>query len=212
MSGINPPRILVTRPRPQGEETAEKLRVMGYDPILAPMLRVEPITPPELPDFAAIQAALITSRNGVERLAALTSLRDFVIMTVGDRTADAAKAAGFQTVRSASGDGSALLKDVRETLTPDGGPILHIRGQHTAIEFNTLSAEGYNFQEIIAYEAVDQPALPGDALSPSPAAALVYSQRTALALAEAMRRAHFDPTPLVFIGISANAGGRQRAA
>jgi len=74
LSDISRPRILVTRPLPQGEQTAEKLRALGYAPVLAPMLRIEPITPPKLPSFDKVQAVLVTSRNGIARLSALDTI------------------------------------------------------------------------------------------------------------------------------------------
>lgn len=205
MSDISRPRILVTRPLPQGEQTAEKLRALGYAPVLAPMLRIEPITPPKLPSFDKVQAVLVTSRNGIARLSALTPLRTFTVLAVGDRTATAAKDAGFLAVQSATGDGSALLEMAQQNLSPDAGPIIHIRGRHAAVEFGKLTALGYDFSEIIAYEAVDQQELPKSAFSPIPSAALIYSARTAQALADAMRKAGIDPRTTAFIGISAAA-------
>ena len=55
---------------------------MGYTPILAPMLRIESVIPPEMPDFDAHQAALVTSRHGIEAFAKLTPSRTLPILTV----------------------------------------------------------------------------------------------------------------------------------
>ena len=145
---------------------------------------------------------LVTSRNGIERLAALTPQRDVALLAVGDRTAAEARKAGFSSVQSASGDGNALLAMAKERLSPDGGPIIHIRGRHAAVEFDGLKALGYDFHDIIAYEAFDHPELPESACSPTPTAALVYSQRSAQALLNAIQSAGLDPTHMAFIGIS----------
>ena len=202
LSGTNSPRVLVTRPLPQGERTAEKLQAMGYTPVLAPMLRIEPVTPPILPDFGSAQAVLVTSRNGIDRFAALTAQRDVALLAVGDRTAAEAHKVGFSSVQSASGDGNALLAMAKERLSPDGGPIIHIRGRHAAVEFDGLKALGYDFHDVIAYEALDHPELRESACSPTPAAALVYSRRTTQALVDALQNAGLDPTRMTFIGIS----------
>lgn len=197
------PRVLVTRPLPQGKRTAEKLRAMGYQPVLAPMLRIEPLTPDALPDFEAVQAGLVTSVNGLDRLAALTSIRSICLMTVGDVTARAAEKTGFSSVRSASGDGQALMDLVREHLKPDAGPVIHIRGLSAAVEFGSLIKLGFQFEEIIAYEAVETAVLPEAALSPAfPSAILTYSARSASALCKAMRDAGVDMNRLTVIGIS----------
>lgn len=50
-----------------------------------------------------VAALAFTSVNGVEAFAALTERRDRPVFAVGDRTAEAARAAGFDDVRSAGG-------------------------------------------------------------------------------------------------------------
>lgn len=202
LSGTDPIRVLVTRPLPQGERTAARLTAMGYTPILAPMLRIDPITPPDLPDFSALQAVLITSANGVQRLAALTPLRTIPLLTVGDRTAKTAQNLGFQSIQSAQGDGDALLALAQETLTPNAGAILHIRGKDAAVSFETLAQSGFSIDEAITYEAIQADTLPAAAISPPPEAALIYSARTAQAFAAALRRSPLNPSQLTLIGIS----------
>lgn len=102
--------ILVTRPQPDNEATAASLRVRGFDVLLAPMLRFEPIALPDESDtdYAAV---IITSANAlraVESQPAGRRLRDLPLFAVGDRTASAARKAGFGTVISAGGDGADL--------------------------------------------------------------------------------------------------------
>lgn len=203
MSDTEIVRVLVTRPLPQGARTAARLRERGYAPVLAPMLRIAPLTPPNLPDFSAVQAVLITSSNGLDALARLTKQRGGIkVLTVGDRTAEAARAAGFTDIASASADGMALLDLAARTLTPAAGPLLHIRGKDAAVTFEPLMDAGFALRDLIAYEAQPVPELPPEALAPPPAAALVYSARTAAALAAALGRTPLDPAMLTFIGIS----------
>lgn len=200
--GTEPPRILVTRPLPQAERTAERLRALGYVPVLAPMLRIEPINPPDPPEFNNVQAILATSTNGIERLVALTDVRSVAVLTVGTRTAAAAAKAGFTDVHSASGDGHSLLDLAINKLTPDAGKVIHIRGRHAAVAFDALADQGYDFHELIAYQAIEEPELPLPALHPAPAAAVLYSARTSSALARAARSAGFDLSKIALIGIS----------
>lgn len=181
------------------------LRASGYEPVLAPMLRIMPLTPPELPDLKAVQAVLVTSSNGIDALARLTGQRGVRVLTVGDRTALAAHAAGFANVTSASADGTALLDLAARTLDPSAGPLVHIRGKDAAVTFGALREAGFALSEIIAYAAQTVPDLPAKAQTPPPAAALIYSARTAAAFRDALARTALDPAQLIVIGISAAA-------
>jgi len=202
LSRTDPPAVLVTRPLPQGERTARALTERGYCPILAPMLRIEPVTPPTLPDMLDVQAILATSANGIERLAALTPARGATVLAVGTRTADRARALGFEAVLSADGGAPDLLPLIRN-LDPRAGMILHPRGEDAAHTFEALEAEGFTLQDLILYRAVKADALPAQALTAHPHAALVYSARTAEALAAVLaHEPRFDPGALTVIGIS----------
>jgi uroporphyrinogen-III synthase len=98
-------RLLLTRPEPDGARTAAALRARGHDVALAPLLRMEPIAC-DIPD-KAYGAVVMTSANAARAVAthprrdALMALPAF---TVGGRSAQAARDAGFGDVRSADGD------------------------------------------------------------------------------------------------------------
>src|SRR3954469_16609891 len=108
--------VLVTRPAPDNERTASALRERGFDVLLAPMLRFEPVA---LPDDAGRDAAavIVTSSNALR--AAAPQLADsnwlhLPLFAVGGHTADAAREAGFTQVMSADGDADALRALVTE--------------------------------------------------------------------------------------------------
>ena len=90
-------RLLVTRPEPDGERTAQALRARGHDVVLAPLLRTENDRDFVLPD-RAFSAVVLTSANAARAIAEhpgraqLTALTAF---TVGRRTAEAARAVGL---------------------------------------------------------------------------------------------------------------------
>lgn len=195
MSAPEPPRILVTRPVEQATRTAARLREMGYEPVLAPLLRIEPITPPDLPDFATAKAILVTSAYAIVRLAALTPVRSVPILSVGNRTASQARALGFSDVTSAGGDGTAL-RALAEALPPEGGAIIHVRGTKAAVRFEHLAELGHSFREVVVYEAIGETRLPPEVQNLPPDAALIYSARTAEILGRLWRG------PLLVIGIS----------
>lgn len=101
-------KVLILRPQPGADETAERARNMGLEPVLAPLFTVGPIawTPPESRHFDAV---FLTSANAV-RLGGdgLTSFFGLPCYAVGGRTAAAAEAAGFADIRTGPGDGRAL--------------------------------------------------------------------------------------------------------
>ncbi|MGH6873042.1 MAG: uroporphyrinogen-III synthase, partial [Rhizomicrobium sp.] len=96
--------MLVTRPAGDGEATAEKLKALGHDPILAPLIDIQFRDGGEIA-LDGVQAILATSANGVRAIARRTPRRDVALFAVGRQTAAAARAARFARVRSADGDG-----------------------------------------------------------------------------------------------------------
>lgn len=118
-------RVWVTRAEPGAARTADRLTALGFTPIVAPLLTLAPL-PGALdaapsPDAVAVLA--LTSPNGVKAFAPLIPrFRNHPVFAVGDATAEAARAAGFADVRSASGDIHALARLIAAEAPP--GPLL----------------------------------------------------------------------------------------
>lgn len=157
-------RLLVTRPAVEAEATAEQLRGLGHAPIICPLLIVRQLTGVEV-DLNGVQALLFTSAAGARAFAALRSERSVPAITVGDATAETARALRFMSVRSAQGDGSALVEYVRETLDPARGALLHITGADIIDIAPGLTAAGFEYRRAILYEAAPVTALPQQAAS-----------------------------------------------
>jgi len=102
--------ILVTRPQPDNEKTGASLRARGFEVLLAPMLRYEPVALPDEPtaDYAAVIVTSANALRAVEPQLAEYGLLDLPLFAVGERTAAAARKAGFGSVISADGDGADL--------------------------------------------------------------------------------------------------------
>jgi uroporphyrinogen-III synthase len=147
-------RILLTRPADQGARFAAALRVRfpAADVLESPFLSIGYVAP-DLPagDFAAV---IFTSENAV---AAALPLRDRLpraAYAVGDRTAAAARAAGFAAT-SAQGDADAL---VALLAAADPGPLLHLHGQETRGDVvPRLRAAGIAAQGVTVYAQRPQP-------------------------------------------------------
>jgi uroporphyrinogen-III synthase len=135
-------RLLVTRPAPDGERTAQALRASGHDVLEAPMLRMQTLAF-ELADrpYAGV---VMTSANAARalgshpRCAELAKLPAFV---VGRHTADAARAVGFADVHCAHGDGGDLAALLRARLGASALPLLYLAGQDRAGEDRAAAGE-----------------------------------------------------------------------
>jgi uroporphyrinogen-III synthase len=154
-------RLLVTRPEPDGERTAQALRARGHAVVLAPLLHPQTIAF-VLPE-QAFSAVVLTSANAARAIAEhpgraqLTALTAF---TVGRRTAEAARAVGFRDVRSADGDKRDLVDLLRADLrrtdllrmeSSDRAPLLYLAGEDRA---GDLAAAGLPVHTAVVYRAV----------------------------------------------------------
>lgn len=181
-------RVLLTRPRPDAEETARLLTARGIDPVIAPLIEIGDI-PGATIDLAAVQAILVTSANGARALARATQERELPIYAVGDASARAATDCGFSDVTSANGDVAALAALVRHQLDPLGGALVHVTGSAVA---GNLGGELASFQYLVRHcqlyrsQTVDElPDAARQALNDlSIDAVLFYSPRTAAHLAK----------------------------
>jgi uroporphyrinogen-III synthase len=173
-------KVWVTRTEPGASETAARLRALGHDSLVAPLLAVRalPFSAPE-----RVGAIAFTSRNGV---AAVTdwpeaaAWRDLPVFAVGDATAQAARAAGFRRVESARGDVEALRHLLTARRADWSGPVLHPGARQPTGE---LTIDGVEVLPVTAYEAVEQPLpIKVRATWPGLDAVLIHSPRAARVL------------------------------
>lgn len=103
--------MLVTRPQPLGRETAARLTSLGHDVILSPLL--DPVARDwRLPE-GPVEALLFTSPQGPRFAgAAADAYRALPAYAVSERTAEAAREAGFTRVEAIGGDVATLLAAV----------------------------------------------------------------------------------------------------
>ena len=173
-------RVLITRPRADGQAIAARLVAAGHVPLLAPLLEPRWFDGAPL-DLAGIDAILATSANGVRALMRRTDRRDIPIFAVGPQTTEEARAAGFARIENADGDAKALAAAVPRWLAD--GALLHVCGeQNEGALAETLTAKGYAVRREILY-AVEARPLPQDALGAlqdgAVDAALFFSPRSA---------------------------------
>ena len=155
-------RALVTRPREDCEEIAQKLRERGFEPVIEPMLSIR-FLDVALPAPHSYQGVLATSANGIRALARLVQWRDLPVWAVGEASATEAQRLGFVTVRAAGGDVAALADLVESALDPKHGKLLHVAATRLAGDLAGLLTErGFSVDKAVLYEAE-----PARDLSPS---------------------------------------------
>lgn len=176
-------RVLVTRPDPA--RTVQALGARGHEAVIAPVLRIETSDAPFGGPFAAV---LLTSANAARaigthpRRAELLPLPAF---TVGARSAEAARAAGFAQVESAEGALGDLVRLVAARCA--GQRLIYLAGEDRSGDLaGALAPHGIAVETAVVYRAVAAAALPGETVQALRAgridAALHYSARSAATL------------------------------
>jgi uroporphyrinogen-III synthase len=153
-------RVAITRAEPEATRTAERVRLRGAEAIVAPLLTIVACGYDTSTEGA--QAIIFTSSNGVRAFPDARGARDRIVLTVGDATSEAARAAGFNDVRSADGDVRSLAELAKRELDPAKGKLIHIAGDHVAGDLGgDLRAAGFSVERRLAYASVAAMALPG---------------------------------------------------
>jgi uroporphyrinogen-III synthase len=209
--------ILVTRPQPDNEATAASLRARGFDVLLAPTLRFESVAWPDDPaaDYAGVIVTSANALRAVEPQLAERGLLGLPLFAVGERTASAARGAGFGMVISADGDAA----DLRDLVVAKAGkfaeaekskksrksgkarPLLYLAGADLSRDLaGELARHGIEVVTRITYRMVASPGLPREACDAIAAnrveAVLHYSARSARAFLDAIRWAGVEISAL----------------
>jgi uroporphyrinogen-III synthase len=195
--------VLVTRPHPDDEATASALRAKGFEVMLAPMLRFEPVAFHDDED-ARYGAVIVTSANALRGIAPHlqnsrlqdSRLLKLPLFAVGEHTASAAHRAGFDNVIPASGDAASLrdlvLASVKAKELKKASPLLYLAGADLARDLaGELGERGFTVVTHTTYRMIPVSSLPREACDAFAAsgieAVLHYSRRSARAFLDAAR-------------------------
>ena len=171
------PRVWITRARPGAERTAAALSARGFTPVVAPALALVPLDTPL--DLTGVAGLAFTSRNGVAAFADRTPRRDWPVFTVGDATAEAARARGFTRVHSADGALDDLVALIAAAWPADGGLILAPGPRDPAGDLTAALTGRVEVRALPLYAALETDLAPPGAFD----AVLVHSPRAARVLA-----------------------------
>ena len=194
-------KIWITRAQPGADVTAERVRALGHDALIAPLLAVRALEGVEV-DLSGVAALAFTSANGVRAFSDICAERALRVFAVGAATAQAARAAGFKLVLSADGDVEALAEGIGQRRGELRGVVLHPGAAEPAGDLaSALEKQGVTARSLILYETapvrLDDEAASQLVLAD---AVLLHSPRAAKALAALLK---IHPAPrLRALGLS----------
>ncbi len=187
---MSEPQVLITRPQPQLDDLAARLRDVGLSSIAMPAFEFEAIGDPLAPDSdwsaAERRLLLFTSPRAVEhgmRVLPPAMLADARVASVGPATSRALAAHGLEPVQAGGPafDSEALLERIGTDLTPGAAIILTAPGGRDALR-RGLEALGWSVRVEGVYRRVplDPPAAAVTALERAGRVVIVWSSGTAL--------------------------------
>lgn len=178
-------RLLITRPLPDVLATAARVRSLGHETLVQPLLTIVFAPPPnDLPEPAAL---LVTSRNAIRAIQTWPHIAQWQrtpMFVTGGATARDAAAAGFANVREGGGDATSLGQAIRAAFPPRVGPLLYPAARDqagglaeamTAAGYDVRAVEAYRAEMAVAFDRPVREALAGGRVD----GVLLYSRRTA---------------------------------
>jgi len=197
--------VWITRTQPSAQASAGVWQAAGFKAVVAPLLHV--VNAPKTPAKPAPDDVLIfTSKNGVFAYQGYGFAPQNKVITVGDATAAAARAAGFTDVTSAQGTSADVTALIVNTVAKNSS-VIHCAGRHVRGSIvEDLNAAGYlarrdlyyQSEAVTAWPAIDYAALTHIAFY-SPFAAETFRD---LIIQKTSRQVSLDIHKSAFISIS----------
>lgn len=168
---------------------------LGFSPLVAPVIRIEGAGG-ALPD-GSFDGIVVTSANAVRGLNDISeAMKSLPVLCVGERTADAARKAGFHRAQSAGGDARHLVGVLVGRFQP-GARILYLAGSVRKPDMEEgLRRHGIQCETVETYHAIPETEWPSVLLAGIRTcdAVLHYSRAAAEAFIAVASRSGFDPT------------------
>lgn len=180
------PHVLITRPALDSGPLIAACYARGFAPLVSPLLNIVTLYD-AVPDLRGAQAVVFTSANAA---AAVRHAIDVPVFAVGEKTARAARDAGFRNVTVAGGDAAALNALLAGQAWQPGKPVYHLSGREVAAP---VRVPGVTVERHVVYHADKIEEFVPDALreltSGSVAGVFLMSARTGEAFVAATEKA-----------------------
>ena len=166
-------KVWITRTLPAADESASNWGEAGFEPILAPLLKIEAVAHEPLPKTETL---IFTSKNAIDHIVCAGQRA----ICVGDATAEKARTAGYSNVISVDGTSTDITAWVKDTLQKTE-PLCHVSGWHVRGRIaEDLQSLGYSARRVKVYRSVPRPVWPSEAFSMvafySPLAAKTFAE------------------------------------
>lgn len=152
---------LLTRPYEESKSFAIKLKELGVESIIEPLLSIELITDENIiTDLKCneSQTIIFTSKNAVNGLMNLKlsgSLLAKQVLAIGSKTAAIARAAGFKNIINIDANGEKMIEYILSNFSPKQGNIIYVSGDIVAIDLeNILRQNGFTVTRLIVYRSI----------------------------------------------------------
>jgi uroporphyrinogen-III synthase len=152
--------LLVTRPMPDAQRTADTLRARGHVVTVAPVLRMEIVSDADLgaQHFSAIALTSANAARAIANHPCLDAVAALPVFTVGRETERAARDAGFANVTAADGGVGALARVIAQKLAPCH--LLYLAAEERAGDLaGNLAGHGFDVDTVVVYRMVPEPSL-----------------------------------------------------
>ena len=194
------PTVILTRPAGASRRFSAELGIIlnGRARIMiAPVMEIVPESQQD--DYSAFQTFILTSARAVDALKNPSALAGRLAYCVGDRTAAAARTAGFRAI-SVAGDARKLYDRIVKDRPPQ--PWLHLSGSHQRVDLTgRFKDAGFSVERRVVYRQESRPI--GDlalrALMRTDVILPVFSTRSARLLADILPQ---DAPPPSIVAIS----------
>ena len=143
--------VLITRPDEDAKKLAKVFGKAGIETIMAPMLKIHPLTLQG--ELFSAGGYVFTSTKGVKHAPKSLDI-SLPVYAVGKKTADAARAKGFWKVAEAGGNVDSLTRLLKTIWDPAKGDLLHLSGRHVRGDLKgELAKVGVTLYGVPVYEA-----------------------------------------------------------
>ncbi len=148
--------VFITRPAEDAGNLSRTFEQRGYETFCEPMLslRTAPASTMLLEQINVrkTQALIITSRHAMAALQAYSFLHDLQLFAIGDADTYSAMKRNFGRMVVVR-DVQALFRSIMTDCSPEGGPLIYIRGSFVTHDLSRMfKRQGFTVEEIVAYD------------------------------------------------------------
>ena len=124
----------------------------NYNILTLPILKIKKINTEPI-ETNNVQAALVTSANGLFFFSQLSKDRAIKLFTIGNVSGVLAKKFGYKNVIDCQGDSVKMFKVVKKNMIRENGPIIYVGAQYISLDLPKMLRDiGYEVKRYVVYK------------------------------------------------------------